>query len=317
MSVAYRPENLTEALRLRGETGAIPFAGGTDLMVRYKNWTGLSPVFPGDALFLSHLEEFQTLERQGESLVIGSGVTFRRIIAFPEIPEVLRQAVLSIAAPAIRNIATMTGNVCNASPAGDALCALYALNASVEVKSLGGTREVSILRFITGPGRTLLKLDELVTAIRIPLKPANIQVFRKVGTRKANALAKLSFAAVGETKGDIIDALALILLTIPVFYPVILKLHYDPIWFGVIIVVVTQMGVISPPVGVKANPVTTPGIALRAAVCEKYSTGPRSLASERAVTRAERRCLRTMAAARERHRAAMRRSRLRTPASRV
>ena len=209
MSVAYRPENLTEALRLRGETGAIPFAGGTDLMVRYKNWTGLSPVFPGDALFLSHLEEFQTLERQGESLVIGSGVTFRRIIAFPEIPEVLRQAVLSIAAPAIRNIATMTGNVCNASPAGDALCALYALNASVEVKSLGGTREVSILRFITGPGRTLLKLDELVTAIRIPLKPANIQVFRKVGTRKANALAKLSFAAVGETKEDIIDALAL------------------------------------------------------------------------------------------------------------
>jgi len=50
--------------------------------------------------------------------------------------------------------------------------------------------------------------------------------------------------------GCFVDALALILLTIPIFYPVITELGYNPIWFGVIIVVVTQMGVISPPVGV-------------------------------------------------------------------
>jgi len=209
MSTAYRPNNLEEALRLRGETGAIPFAGGTDLMVRYKNWTGLPPAFPEDVLFLSHLKELQFIERQGETLVIGAGVTFRRIAAFPETPEVLRQAVLSIAAPAIRNIATMAGNVCNASPAGDSICALYALDASVEVRSINTVREVPIMQFITGPGRTVLKADELVTAIRIPLKPANVQVFRKVGTRKANALAKLSFTAVGEIKGKVIDALAL------------------------------------------------------------------------------------------------------------
>jgi len=209
MSTAYRPNNLEEALRLRGETGAIPFAGGTDLMVRYKNWTGLLPAFPEDVLFLSHLEEFQFIGRQGETLIVGAGVTFRRIAAFPETPEVLRQAVLSIAAPAIRNIATMAGNVCNASPAGDSICALYALDASVEVRSINTVREVPIMQFITGPGRTVLKADELVTAIRIPLKPANVQVFRKVGTRKANALAKLSFTAVGEIKGKVIDALAL------------------------------------------------------------------------------------------------------------
>ena len=209
MSTAYRPDNLEEALRLRRETKAIPFAGGTDLMVRYKNWTGLSPAFPKDVLFLSHLEEFQFIGRQGETLIVGAGVTFRRIAAFPETPEVLRQAVLSIAAPAIRNIATMAGNVCNASPAGDSICALYALDASVEVRSINTVREVPIMQFITGPGRTVLKADELVTAIRIPLKPANVQVFRKVGTRKANALAKLSFTAVGEIKGKVIDALAL------------------------------------------------------------------------------------------------------------
>jgi CO/xanthine dehydrogenase FAD-binding subunit len=209
MSTAYQPDSLKEALRLRGETGAIPFAGGTDLMVRHKNWTGVPPAFPRDVLFLSPLRELQILERQGETLVVGAGVTFSRIAAFPETPEVLRRAVLSIAAPAIRNIATMTGNVCNASPAGDAICALYALEASVETRSIDSIRAVPIMQFITGPGHTILKKDELVTAIRIPLKPANIQVFRKVGTRKANALAKLSFAAVGTVKGGMIDALSL------------------------------------------------------------------------------------------------------------
>jgi len=209
MSTAYRPDSLKEALRIRRETGAIPFAGGTDLMVRFKNWTGLPPAFPKDILFLSHLEELQSLERQGEILRVGAGVPFRRIAAFPETPEILRKAVLSIAAPAIRNIATLAGNVCNASPAGDSICVLYALDASVEVRSLEGPREIPVMQFITGPGRTMLNGDELVTAIRIPLRPANIQVFRKVGTRKANALAKLSFAAVGEVKGGIVDALAL------------------------------------------------------------------------------------------------------------
>jgi CO/xanthine dehydrogenase FAD-binding subunit len=50
---AYRPETLTEALRIRRETGAVPFAGGTDLMVKHKRWTGLPPGFPRDVLFLS------------------------------------------------------------------------------------------------------------------------------------------------------------------------------------------------------------------------------------------------------------------------
>jgi len=205
---AYRPETLTEALRIRRETGAVPFAGGTDLMVKHKRWTGLPPGFPRDVLFLSHLKELKGLEVREKTLVIGAGVTLAELARCPETPPLLREAVLSIAAPAIRNIATLAGNVCNASPAGDGTCALYALDASVEVRSLEGPREIPVTQFITGPGRTLLNEDELVVAIRVPLRPANVHLFRKVGTRKANALAKLSFAAVGEVKDGIANTLA-------------------------------------------------------------------------------------------------------------
>ena len=205
---AYRPETLTEALRIRRETGAVPFAGGTDLMVKHKRWTGLPPGFPRDVLFLSHLKELKGLEVREKTLVIGAGVTLAELARCPETPPLLREAVLSIAAPAIRNIATLAGNVCNASPAGDGTCALYALDASVEVRSLEGPREIPVTQFITGPGRTLLNEDELVVAIRVPLRPANVHLFRKVGTRKANALAKLSFAAVGEIKDGIANALS-------------------------------------------------------------------------------------------------------------
>ncbi len=205
----YRPETLTEALRLRRETAALPFAGGTDLMVKYKRWTGLPPGFPGDVLFLSHLPELKRLESRDETLLIGAGVTLAALARHSETPGLLREAVLSIAAPAVRNIATLAGNVCNASPAGDGICALYALDARLELTRLEGRREVPVMDFITGPGRTLLKDDELVTALLIPLRKTNLHTFRKVGTRKANALAKLSFAAVGKIEGDTVAWLAL------------------------------------------------------------------------------------------------------------
>ena len=209
MVKSFRPHSLTEALSLRKENDCIPFAGGTDLMVKYKSWTGIPPAFPRDVLFLSHLEELRHIEKRREVLVIGSGVSLSQVAKYPDTPEILREAVLSIAAPAIRNIATLAGNVCNASPAGDSICALYSLDARVEVRSLEAVREIPIMSFITGPGQTILKRDEIVNAIIVPLRKSNINVFKKVGTRKANALAKLSFAAVGEVKGGIVDGVAI------------------------------------------------------------------------------------------------------------
>ena len=206
---AYRPDSLREALRLRREHACLPFAGGTDLMVRFRRWSGVAPAFPRDVLFLAHLNELKKMEVRDETLIIGAGVTLSTLARYPETPGLLREAVLSIAAPAVRNMATLTGNVCNASPAGDGICALYALEARVELTSEGARREVPIMAFVTGPGRTVMRDDEIVTALYVPLRKTNLHTFRKVGTRRANALSKLSFAAVGRLGAGRVAWLAL------------------------------------------------------------------------------------------------------------
>lgn len=200
-----RPKNLEEALRIRQESGAIPFAGGTDLMVRYKNWAGTLPQFPKSVLFLSHLEELKKIEVEAKRIRYGAGVSLTRIYEHPETPQILAQAVRGIAAPALRNAGTMAGNLVNASPAGDSICALYALDATVICRSLSGEREIPVIEFITAPGRTQLRDDEIVTAIDVPKLDWNISFYRKVGTRKANALSKLSFCGLAKTKGGRID----------------------------------------------------------------------------------------------------------------
>ncbi len=206
---SYIPATLEEALALRKQHSLIPLAGGTDLMVKYQSWSGTLPRFPAGALFLRQLPELKVLEQQGESLIIGAGATLSEVAAFSKTPRILQEAVLSIAAPGIRNSATLAGNICNASPAGDSICALYALDASIVMERTGAKRTVGIMEFITGPGRTILEEDELVTAVVIPLKKTSVNVFKKVGTRKANALSKLSFAAAAEVKGGTVDGIAL------------------------------------------------------------------------------------------------------------
>ena len=206
---SYRPKNLKEALSIRAEFGATPLAGGTDLMVRYQSWTGTLPLFKNNIMFVGHLKEINFVKKEGSNLVIGGTATLTSVANHPETPEVLRKAVLSIAAPALRNNATLTGNICNASPAGDSICALYALDAVIVLEKSDSTREVPVTEFITGPGRTVLADNELVTAIKVPLKASNVNDFTKVGTRRANALSKLSFTGVAYYKNGRVDNIAL------------------------------------------------------------------------------------------------------------
>lgn len=205
MVVTYRPESLTEALSIRKEHHAVPLAGGTDLMVRYRSWAGTLPKFPWPVMYINHLQELMGITRTVEGIRIGAGVTLSEVEHSSDIPELLRKAVSQMAAPALRNLGTLAGNVCNASPAGDALCALYALDAEVELSSLRGKRTLSIMEFIQGPGKKDLADDELLTSIVIPDVSYNIVSYRKVGTRKANALSKLSFCALAKTKHGRID----------------------------------------------------------------------------------------------------------------
>jgi xanthine dehydrogenase FAD-binding subunit len=201
---------MREALDIRGRTGALPFAGGTDLMVRRRGYTGTLPDVPPPVLFLDNIGELRALVVEDSNLRIGAGVTMDGLLAHPAVPELLRRALAELAAPAIRNRATLGGNICNASPAADSLPPLYVHRAAVVLMSRTGERCLPIDEFILGPGKTVLRPDELLTEIVVPALPADVDhdsgdhrpketagvrlYYRKVGTRKANALSKLSAA---------------------------------------------------------------------------------------------------------------------------
>jgi xanthine dehydrogenase FAD-binding subunit len=205
MVETYRPKTLKEALAVRAGQHALPFAGGTDLMVRYRYENSAIPEFPAPVLFLGHLPELRRIRRMDRGLSIGAAVTLTELLKEEYVPELLKEATETIAAPAIRNAATVAGNICNASPAGDTICALCALDAGVKLASPKTERIVPLIRFITGPGQTVLLREELLTEIIIPDFEETFHYFRKVGTRRANALSKLSIAAVVRITDERID----------------------------------------------------------------------------------------------------------------
>lgn len=207
MSASFRPKSYEELLSLLSEKDLIPFAGGTDLMVQYAGVTG--PEFPRDVVFIGHLKELKEIRKEGKNLVIGGAATLSEIMNNADVPGILAEAAALIAAPALRNRGTMGGNVCNASPAGDSIPPLYALDATFKLASNKGERILSTYEFFKGPGRTAKRKDEILKEIIVPLKEWNISKYRKVGTRAANALTKCSITAAARTKGGRIDDLSI------------------------------------------------------------------------------------------------------------
>ncbi len=193
MVAAYRPHDLHEALRIRGETGAIPLAGGTDLMVARRRRAGISPRFDKPVVFIGGLGELRVVRLEHELLRIGTAATFSDLLADDAIPGIFKTVFSEIASPAVRNRATIGGNICNASPAGDTLPILYAMDASVILEGIGVKRVVPVDEFITGPGETLLRKEELLTEIQLPLQDLNLFFYRKIGTRRGYSCAKASF----------------------------------------------------------------------------------------------------------------------------
>jgi len=205
MVESYRPEDLRQAMNIRAEKKVLPFAGGTDLMVRYRYESTAVPEYPAPVLFLNHLPELRHIRRIDRGLSIGAAVTLTECLEHEAVPEVLKEAVRTIAAPGIRNVATLAGNICNASPAGDSICVLYALDAGIKLTSPESERIMPISQFITGPGKTVLRQDELLTEIILPDFDESMHYFRKVGTRRANALSKLSITGCVRMNGELIE----------------------------------------------------------------------------------------------------------------
>jgi xanthine dehydrogenase FAD-binding subunit len=195
MVETLRPEKLKDALDFLKIYKALPFAGGTDLMVHYRNYSGTESKIDKPLLFTDAIKELRHIKVDNDWMEIGAAVLLSELEVHKDVPLLLKSSITGIAAPALRNRATLAGNICNASPAGDSLPPLYLYEAELVLASSSGKRFVNIREFITGPGKTILKEDELLTAIRIPLLKQDHKYYRKVGTRAANALSKLSVAA--------------------------------------------------------------------------------------------------------------------------
>jgi len=189
----FMPETLEELWKiLKEEPSPLICAGGTDLLVKkiYREHT---------LIFIENIEKLKGIKDCGEHIWIGAGTTINQIIYNPvikkEIP-LLVKAMSEIGGHNIRNMATIGGNICTASPAGDSLPPLYLLDTELELMSEASTRKIPVEDFIKGPGKTDLKDGEILAGIVIK-KPSdfNIHHFEKVGQRKSLAISIASFAA--------------------------------------------------------------------------------------------------------------------------
>ncbi|MCM3676641.1 xanthine dehydrogenase family protein subunit M [Peribacillus simplex] len=203
---AYRFERLDETLSQLNREDCAIIAGGTDVMVLHKSRRGVPPKIPKPIVFINHLSELKQVYQHHKDLHIGACCTYSELLENPLIPFALKNAIKTIAAPAIRNRGTLGGNICNASPAGDMLPLLYVYNAKLLLRSVNGDRMVSISDFIQGPRRVKRFHNEIVTEIILPfvLEDSHV-VFEKVGNRNADAIAKVSFAGFVRISKDRID----------------------------------------------------------------------------------------------------------------
>lgn len=193
----YLPKTLDEALLIMSKTDCIPLAGGSDLMVANKRTVGVEPVFDKPVIIIRNLPELKKIYRneKGECC-IGAGCTSNEIASRTIAPWHLRQAASRMGAVGLRNSATIAGNVCNASPKGDTPGPLYLLDARVKIKSLNGEREELVKDFIVKFRTIDLKPDELITEIIVPYSEDDFDYifWHKVGTRKANAISKITLS---------------------------------------------------------------------------------------------------------------------------
>jgi len=194
------PRTLAEAYALLAENSAAddgawrPLAGGTDLYVQMTGELGPPPT---RLLDLWRLHELRGIAAEAGALVLGALTTYteiRRSAICREHVPALVAAAATIGAAQIQNRGTLGGNVANASPAGDTLPVLLAMDAELIAGSARGQRAIPAASFWPAYRQTALAPDELVLRIRLPL-PARREVrFRKVGTRRAQAISKVVLA---------------------------------------------------------------------------------------------------------------------------
>ena len=187
-----KPSTLKEACELLKNDGYRALAGGTDLVVKIRS--GFFKALKG----VVYIGEFfsKEIKKENGKITIGSGCTMDTIGSNKIIREycpTLAEAASSVGATQIRQMATLGGNVGNASPAGDTIPALYSLEADVVITNGEEKHKIPIFQFFTGPGRCKLQPGELIDSFEIPERVTKGK-FMKLGERRALAISKINLA---------------------------------------------------------------------------------------------------------------------------
>jgi len=206
-----KPKTIEEALCYLDENvdEKKVIAGGTDLMVKLRRNT----IDPDLIIDISEIEDLKGIFRKDGFIVVGAATTLTEIAESPLLKEycpILPQAAASVGAVQIRNRGTIGGNIANASPSADTVPALVALGAEATLMSRGQERKVSLEEMYLGPGKTLIKPNELLTSLSFPEPEGSWGgVFFKLGKRKAQAISIVNGAVqirVDDTRSRFKDA---------------------------------------------------------------------------------------------------------------
>jgi aerobic carbon-monoxide dehydrogenase medium subunit len=203
----FEPTTLGEAAALLSRYGgrAQPLAGGTDLLVELKEQLRRAECVV-NIKRIPGMDQLSYDAREG--LRIGALVTAREVELSPITSEKyssLVQATRELGSIQVRNRATIVGNICRASPSADTLPPLIADSAWLRIVGAKGERTVRLEDFFTGPGKTVLGVDELVTELLLPPPPPNTRkVYIKHGRRKAMELATVGVAVTLNTDVKIV-----------------------------------------------------------------------------------------------------------------
>ena len=171
-------------------------AGGSDLLVKMEHF-GLRT---GMIVDVKRIKSLRGITINDNVIRIGSLTTVTELLESKLLAlhaPLLSQSADSFAAVQIRNRSTIGGNICNASPAGDLIPPLYALRAKLKLESVKGIRSVDVIKFFKGPGKTVLKSNEILSEISFKaLLPSSTGKFYKLGQRESMAIATVALAVI-------------------------------------------------------------------------------------------------------------------------
>jgi carbon-monoxide dehydrogenase medium subunit len=186
-----RPSSLRQTLELLTfhSGSAKILAGGTDLLIQQ----GLEPSPEIVVISLKGIEELRQIKQTAEGeIFVGAMLKHAEVARSPLVNQyfpALARASHWVGSPSIRNLATIGGNICNASPSADTVPPLLAYGAKAIIVSSSGEKTVDIEGFFTGPSTNVLKREEILKGFLLTPKPGWTAVYEKVGLRKAMEIA--------------------------------------------------------------------------------------------------------------------------------